>query len=179
MTKGFVLVAVGVCASTIIAAAGALSLPKGFEARFVQYVTNPQKKRIVYKGTIDFSAPSHLKWRYETPTKKEVCSDGESLVVVDYDLEQVSRYRMRRRFDLAKIVRNARKKSDRIYVTEYDDRMYTIRVDKAGRLESLAFYDELDNKVQIAFEKMRYFSEPPAKKRLLCRWPESFDIVRG
>ncbi len=33
-----------------------------------------------------------FKWEYKRPTEKEVCSDGVELIVIDHELEQITRY---------------------------------------------------------------------------------------
>ena len=173
-------VATFVCVTVdLLFASQRLTLPEGFEARFVQYVTNPDNKRLVYEGSVAFAAPSSIKWRYEKPTRKEVCSDGKMLQIVDYDLEQVSLYRMKKRLEFAEIVRSAVAKEKNIYVTRYEGKTYTLRVDEEGRLESLAYYDDLDNKVQISFKNMRYLRSPLPAASLECRHPKAFDVIRG
>jgi len=67
-----------------------ITLPAAMEARFIQKVTNPKKKVIRYEGTLLMDNKARFKWSYLKPTKKEVCSDGKRLTVVDHDLEQVA-----------------------------------------------------------------------------------------
>ena len=70
----------------------AITLPDNFKATFEQKITNPEKKVIHYRGSIRFSDKKMIKWIYTEPTKKEVCTNGANITIVDHDLEQVSYY---------------------------------------------------------------------------------------
>ena len=159
--------------------ASGIALPEHFSGDFVQTVTNPKNKTITYKGSVAFSKENLLKWSYRSPTKKEVCTDGKEVLVVDHDLEQVSAYRIGKGFDLAEILKKAEPYKEHIYVTEYEGKRYTIQVDAKGRLQSVAYYDELDNKVQILFRKMRYGKGKLPASRMKCDYPETYDFIRG
>jgi outer membrane lipoprotein carrier protein len=119
--------------------AGDIAIPAAFRADFVQTITNPEKKVIRYEGEVLFSEPSRMKWVYLKPTRKEVCTDGKDILLVEHELEQVSRYRMRKPFDLAAIVKHAKPVKERIYTAAYEGKVYTLRVDEKGRVDSIAF----------------------------------------
>jgi len=158
-------------------AQSAITLPESFTAEFVQSVTNEQKKKIVYRGTIDFSSPDRLKWRYTAPSKKEVCTSGKKIVVVDHDLEQVSRYRMDKGLDLAAILGNARPHRKSVYIAKYGRKYYTIQLNSRQELSRIAYKDDLDNTVLIIFSKMRYSDKPIAESRMECSYPDRYDMV--
>jgi len=162
-----------------ILAAEGLRVPKAFAADFVQKVTNPKKKVILYRGSVLMKAPSTLKWVYREPTKKEVCSDGRRATVVDHDLEQVNFYRMEKRFDLAAVLRSARHYKGNLYVAKYGGKSYTIEVDGKGRVDQIAYRDDMDNVVNIHFKKIRYLAKPPSAKQLGCTIPKSYDRIGG
>jgi len=159
--------------------AGGITLPDHFKANFIQKITNTKNKTINYSGKVRFSDPTLMKWEYRIPTKKEVCTDGEELTVVDHDLEQVSFYLVSKGFDLSKIVKEAKKYSKNIYIAHYQGKSYTIQVDGKGRLHSVAYYDELDNKVQIIFKNIKYGRGPLKRASMLCQPPENYDEIRG
>jgi outer membrane lipoprotein carrier protein len=159
--------------------AGDIVLPSHFSARFEQKVTNPSGKVIHYSGKVLFTQKNLLKWSYLTPTKKEVCTDGKEVLVVDHDLEQVSAYRIGKGFDLTLILKRAKPHTEGIYVTEYEGRTYTIQLDSKGRLQSVAYFDDLDNKVQILFKGMQYGKNRLPKSRMQCNYPAIYDIIRG
>jgi len=93
---------------SIYAFSASITLPENFQAKFTQKITNPKKKVINYSGKVSFSDKVLLKWEYVKPTKKEVCTNGHDLRVVDHDLEQVSNYRINKGFDLSKILKKAK-----------------------------------------------------------------------
>ncbi len=154
-------------------------LPESFQADFTQKITNTKKKTINYSGKVRFSNKTLLKWEYLKPTKKEVCTDGFELLVVDHDLEQVSSYLINKGFDLAKILKQAKVHSENIYVTKYENINYTIQVDAKQRLHSIAYFDDLDNKVQIVFKKMKYGKGNLSSKSMKCNYPQNYDMIRG
>jgi len=86
-----------------------LKMPIAFESQFVQEIISPSKKKIRYTGKVQYSKSSLLKWQYISPTKKEVCTDGKELVIVDHDLEQISFYTIDKGFDLSAVLENAKK----------------------------------------------------------------------
>jgi len=164
--------------ATAVACAG-IAVPKRFEAHFVQTVTSPEGAAVRYEGDVRFVQPARMKWLYTKPERKEVCTDGRDLLIVEHALEQVSRYRLRKRFDLAEILKRAEHFKGRIYVATYEGTRYTLRLDAKGRLESAAYYDENDNKVQLVFTHIRTPKRPFSKGDLRCDYPASYDLIEG
>jgi len=163
----------------LYAHATAIVLPDNFQANFTQTITNTKKKVINYSGQVYFSNHKLLKWEFIKPTKKEVCINTKDLTVVDHDLEQVSYYHIKKGFDLIKILKKAKLHSANIYVAQYENIKYTIQVDDKKRLHSFAFFDELDNKVQILFQKVKYGKGNLSHKKMTCPVPKAYDIIRG
>lgn len=163
----------------LYAYAAPIILPENFQADFTQKITNTKKKSIDYKGKVRFSNKTLLKWEYLEPTKKEVCTNGLELLVVDHDLEQVSNYFINKGFDLVKILNKAKEHSENIYVTKYDNKNYTIQVDAKQQLHSIAYFDDLDNKVQIVFKKMKYGKGKLKPESMKCNYPKNYDMIRG
>jgi len=159
--------------------AGGIDIPENFQAYFTQKITNPKKKVINYSGKVYFSEGSRLKWEYTKPTKKEVCTDGHELLVVDHDLEQVSHYNISKGFDLSKILKEAKLHKGRLYLANYSGKKYTIQVDSRKRLQAVAYFDDLDNKVQIAFSRVKYGKGRLPKKKMTCKEPRDYDMIRG
>ena len=163
----------------ITIASSEIHLPKSFSADFTQMITNSKKKVIHYSGKVLFSDVKHFKWSYLEPTKKEVCTDGDELLVVDHDLEQVSAYYINKGLDIAKVLMKAKLHSENIYLAEYEDKKYTIQLDDKQKLHSIAYYDELDNKVQILFKKMKYSNDSIPHTQMQCNYPIDYDVIRG
>jgi len=154
-------------------------LPAGMEAVFLQKVTNARKKVIRYSGKVWMDSGARFKWSYLKPTRKEVCSDGKRVVVVDHDLEQVSFYRMDKGFDLGAVLKRARPYKGNLYTARYQGRTYTLEVDGRGLIDQIAYRDDMDNVVNIRLEKIKTFSRPPAAKKMRCPYPKTYDVIGG
>lgn len=156
----------------------AIELPKNFQADFIQKITNTKGKIIEYRGKVSFSNETLFKWSYTQPTKKEVCTNGTELLVVDHDLEQVSSYYIAKGIDIAKVLENAKLHSANIYVANYESKQYTIQLNKQ-KLHSIAYFDDLENKVQIVFKHMKYGKGDLSSKTMKCNYPKDYDMIRG
>ena len=66
-----------------------------------------------------------------------------------------------------------------IYVAEYDNKTYTIQVDKKQKLHSIAYFDDLDNKVQILFKQMKYGKGNLPAQSMKCNYPINYDMIQG
>jgi outer membrane lipoprotein carrier protein len=175
----YLLISAGLILSAVTGYAGGITLPAGMEAQFFQKVTNPQKRVIQYSGKVLMDSGRRFKWSYTRPTRKEVCSDGQQVIVVDHDLEQVSFYRMEKGFDLGAVLARARHYRDNLYTAKYQGRTYTLAVDGKGRIEQIAYRDDMDNVVNIHLKKIRSLSRPPAAKRMRCPYPKEYDVIKG
>ncbi|SFV52488.1 Outer membrane lipoprotein carrier protein LolA [hydrothermal vent metagenome] len=156
-----------------------ITLPKSFKANFTQKITNTKNSVIVYHGEVRFWNKKFFKWSYLNPTQKEVCSDGKELLVVDHDLEQVSIFYIRKGLDIAKVLAQAKHYKENIYLATYEDKKYTIQLNHAQVLQSIAYFDELDNKVQILFTQMKYPKGKFTAKEMQCGYPVEYDVIRG
>ena len=156
-----------------------IELPENFQADFTQKITNTKEKVITYSGKVRFSNETLFKWSYKEPTQKEVCTNGLELLVVDHDLEQVSAYRISNGIDIAKILKKAKQHSENIYVAAYENKQYTIQVDTKQKLHSIAYFDDLDNKVQIVFKHMKYGKGNLPSKSMKCNYPKNYDMIQG
>ena len=154
-------------------------LPDNFHANFMQKITNPKKKVIKYSGEVAFSNKDNFKWSYLKPTKKEVCTNGKELLVVDHDLEQVSSYFLNKGVNITAILKEAKLHHENVYVAKYENRQYTIKVSKKQKLHSIAYFDDLDNKVQILFTKMHYGKGKINSSKMLCNYPKYYDKIEG
>ena len=157
--------------------AKSIDLPVSFKANFTQQVKNPKGKVIKYRGKVIFNAPDTTKWIYTYPTKKEVCSSDGKLVVVDHDLEQVSYYNLDRGINLAKVLKRAKKHKKNLYVTTYKGKYYTIQLNKSGKIQQIAYKDNLDNTVNIIFRSIKYSNKPISYKKFICARPKGYDTI--
>jgi len=160
-------------------ASNSILLPISFQSYFKQIITNEKKKKIIYNGNMLYSKGNIVKWNYNKPTKKEVCTNNKNLIVIDHDLEQITRYRLSKAINLPKIIKNAKFRRKQVYIAKYEDKSYTIQVDKDGKLMRIAYYDDLDNTVLIIFDKIRYSNKTINIKKLECKIPKEYDIIDG
>ncbi len=156
-----------------------IKMPISFKADFVQKVTDKTKQVIKYSGKIYMSVPDKLKWVYIKPSRKEVCSNGGMVTVVDHELEQVSFYRLDREFELYKLLTNAKHYKENIYLAKYKDRQYTIALDDKKRVEQIAYRDDMDNIVNIHFYNIEYLDKPIKDSKMECPYPKNYDIIEG
>jgi outer membrane lipoprotein carrier protein len=172
-----------------------IALPNNFETDFNQTITNDKDKVINYSGKVNFKQEKTIlinetgsetevssklfKWSYTAPTQKEVCTDGLQLIVIDHELEQVSRYLIDDGLDLEEVLKVAKKISTKDYTAYYKDVEYLITVDKDNRLKKIFYTDNLDNRVKIIFENMRYDSESFDDRSLECEEPKDYDMIEG
>ncbi len=162
--------------TTLLNAEG-IHIPVSFSGTFTQQVKNSKGKIIRYKGVVYFNAPSESKWIYKYPTKKEVCSSGNRLVVIDHDLEQVSYYKINKGFNLSKVLKQAKHYKGRTYTTKYGDTLYTIILNKKGEIEQIAYKDNLDNIVNIMFNTIHYRNKPLSATKFICARPKGYDTI--
>ncbi len=172
-----------------------ISLPDNFITDFNQTITNDKGKKINYYGNVVFKQEKEIfisengeeqevisklfKWNYKKPTHKEVCSDGVQLIVIDHDLEQVSKYLIDDGLDLQKVLQVAQKISNKDYKAVYKDVEYLITLNNRGELEKIFYTDSLDNRVKILFTNMVYNSKNFNDKFLECEIPDDYDIIEG
>ncbi len=156
-----------------------IKLPVSFAGAFKQTVTNEKKKQITYAGTIKFSNPASFKWVYTYPTKKDVCTDGEEILVVDHDLEQISAYVIDKGLDLTAVLKKAKPHRKGVYVAKFQDKYYTIQVNTKGELARVAYKDDLDNTVLIIFSDLIYSDKAIPASKLKCNYPATYDEIRN
>jgi len=154
----------------------AISTPTSFQSDFIQITTTPNGKKYTYKGRISYSKDS-FKWKYFSTINQEVCSNNNKLLVVNYDLEQIHYFKITDKFNLKKILKVAKLYKNNIYVALYSQQKYTISLDSKRKIQSIAFYDNADNKIQILFKNMFYFDTELSKKVLRCKIPGDFELV--
>ena len=164
---------------TFALGAGVIRLPRSFSADFIQKISNPSGKTISYSGKVFMNSPDSMKWIYEKPSRKEVCSDGKRVTVVDHDLEQISIYRLKSGLDLSSVLSKAKHYKDNIYTANYEGKIYTIALDSKGRVEQIAYRDDMDNVVNIHFYEIKYVDKPFERDRLECRLPPAYDRIGG
>ncbi|HIC77928.1 MAG TPA: hypothetical protein EYP02_01980 [Sulfurovum sp.] len=182
-------------ASLAMVASASISLPSNFKTNFKQTITNNKDRVIIYDGTVKFKNENQIiineqgdshqikssmfRWDYKNPTKKEVCTDGIQVVVVDHDLEQISRYIVDEGINLEEILKVAEQISTTDYKATYKEIEYLITLDEKSWLKKIFYVDNLDNRVKIEFEQMNYDNNSFDSSSLECIAPSDYDIIEG
>lgn len=179
----------------VVSLNASITLPHNFQTNFQQTITNDKGKVIKYEGNVLFKnmkesiqnqageiesySRSLFKWDYTSPTKKEVCTDGVQLIVVDHDLEQVSRYLVDEGINLEEILKVAKKITNKDYKASYKETEYIITLDENEQLSKIVYVDNLDNGVKIIFNNMNYNKASFNETDLECHAPKEYDIIEG
>lgn len=164
---------------TMFLSADGIKLPMAFDSSFTQEIISPKNKKIIYKGRVLYSDKSLLKWIYAAPTKKEVCTNGKEVVIVDNDLEQVSFYTINKGFNLPEVLKSAKKEPNGTFSAKYQKKNYNIKLNSNGELLQVFYVDDLDNKVTINFNGIKYKNRSIPSENLKCIIPRNYDIARG
>jgi outer membrane lipoprotein carrier protein len=171
-----------------------ITIPLNFKSNFHQTITNEKGKVIKYEGEVVFKnlqqvlahpsgatkeyTRSLFKWSYQSPTLKEVCTDGIQLIVIDHDLEQVSHYTIDDGVNLKEILKVAQKISATDYKAVYKEIEYLITLNDKEELEQIVYVDNLDNNVKILFNNM-YYNTTVDETILECTPPQEYDLIEG
>ncbi|MCK5854896.1 MAG: outer-membrane lipoprotein carrier protein LolA [Sulfurovaceae bacterium] len=182
-------------ATFTMVASAAILLPTNFETSFTQTITNDKDRAIIYDGTVKFKSEIQIiideqgqsydiksnlfRWDYQNPTRKEVCTDGVQLIVIDHDLEQISRYIVDEGINLEEILKVATKINTTDYKAIYKELEYLITLDEKGWLKKIFYVDNLDNRVEIVFQGMQYETNIFQSSSLECVAPNDYDIIEG
>ncbi len=158
---------------------GGIRVPVHVSATFIQKVTTPKKKVVRYTGELLLNRSREFRWRYKTPTKREICGDGDRIRVIDHRLQQVVVYKVGSLLDLMQLLKRAKQYRGDLYVTRYHGVQYTLKLDPKGQLEQIAYKDNMDNVVNIHFHNVHYGDVPFSAKRLRCPVPKTYDVIEG
>lgn len=147
-----------------------------FKADFTQSITDEKRKTITYYGDVLASKPQNAKWSYIKPVKKIVYMDSYEVTIVEPEIEQVLIRRLDANFDFFKMIANAKKISEGVFVAEHKNTKFTI-TKKGSLIESISYIDEFENRVKIVFKNQKQ-NEKIDLKFFTPSYPLSFDIVR-
>ncbi|MCK9453528.1 LolA-like outer membrane lipoprotein chaperone [Sulfurimonas sp.] len=147
-----------------------------FEADFVQSITDEKEKVLSYSGHIVALKPQNAKWSYIKPVKKDVYINNFEVTIVEPEIEQVIIKRLESNFDFFKIVSNAKKIGNNLYVAYYRDSKFSI-VKNGNLIESISYLDEFENKVKIVFKNQKQ-DHAINESLFMPKYPMEFDIIK-
>lgn len=125
-----------------------------FEAEFTQNITDDKNKVLTYSGHLTASKPLYAMWQYAKPVKKDIYINSHNVTIIEPEIEQVIMKSIESKFDFFKIVDNAKEIKKDIYEAFYKESKFTI-ISKNDFIESISYFDEFDNKVQILFTNQK------------------------
>jgi outer membrane lipoprotein carrier protein len=146
---------------------------KDFQSDFIQTITTPKNKISTYSGRIKFLDKS-MKWEYLLPSKKEICSRGNQMLIVNHDLEQVTLLNSIRKINILKVLNKAKLHHKNIYTVKMFDTLYTISITN-NKINYITFYDNLENKILIQFKNIQF----KKSKNMKCNYPSEYDFING
>ena len=158
---------------------GEIRVPVQVSATFVQTVTPPNKKIVRYTGELLLNRSHEFRWRYTSPTRREICGDGDRVRVIDHRLQQVVIYKVGSLLDPMQVLKRAKPYRGDLYLARYHGTRYTLKVDPKGQLEQIAYTDGMDNVVNIHFHEVHYGETPFPPEQLQCDVPPSYDRIKG
>jgi outer membrane lipoprotein carrier protein len=145
---------------------------KSFEAEFNQTVQS-ENKTIYYKGIVKVKN-DFVFWHYKKPIEKKIWNTLDKIYVYEPDLEQVTIYKKNQNDDFFKLIKNAKKIKNHLYMKKYDNKnIYFITNNQT--ITKIYYKDKIDNLVTINF----YNIEPKELNLSIFtpKYPEYVDII--
>jgi len=149
---------------------------QSFEADFTQTITDEENKVLKYKGTMHSKRPALVLWNYTDPINKKIYVDKKRAVIVEAELEQAIIKQLRGEIDFFEILSKAKSTDESHYIAYYKDLEFIIE-EENGVIISLAYTDQLENKVVITFSNQRQ-NRPIEDQFFIPKVPKEFDIIR-
>ncbi|GAX88275.1 outer membrane lipoprotein carrier protein [Lebetimonas natsushimae] len=144
----------------------ALNLPKNFTAEFTQYIYQSSKK-LTYRGIVIINN-NQVYWKYTYPNIKEIWIK-DKVYVYEPDLMQVT-ISKKPKLNLFKILKNAKKLNNNLYVATADNKEIYFIYDKT--LKKAYYTDDIGNRVEIYFKKLnKNLKIPP------LNFPKNIDFI--
>ena len=151
---------------------------QSFEANFVQTITDETGKVLTYKGKMHTKRPNFVLWNYTYPARaaKKLYMDEKRAVLVQPMLEQATISKVRSGMNFFKILTSAIRADETHYKARYQNIDFTLK-EEHGVIISLAYEDELENKILIVFSKQRQ-NRPIEDAMFIPKVPKDYDIIR-
>lgn len=137
-----------------------------YQASFIQTVINPSGKTIKYKGSIHIKQPNKMLWEYKTPIEKYVYMNNLKVIIDEPELEQAIYTQLTNEINLIDFLNNP----------DLVDDKYTL-IFKNEQLKSIAYNDEMENKIKILFENIQ-INKKIVDQLFQFIAPLDYDIIR-
>ena len=148
-----------------------------FEANFTQNIVDDHNKTITYKGNIKAARPQYALWQYKSPVEKKVYILPHKIIIVEPELEQAIIKKVGDNFDFFSLIKNAKKIDNRHYLANFKGKNYLITI-KNNIFSSIAYKDELDNKITINFTNTKT-DKKIEDEIFVPKIPKDYDLIKG
>lgn len=149
---------------------------QSFEANFTQKITDEEKKVLSYKGSMRSKRPDMVLWSYESPINKKIYVTKKRAVIVEPELEQAIIKRLEGEIDFFGILSSAEAVDETHYKATYKGITFILKEDN-GIITSLAYTDQLENKVVIEFSNQKQ-NRPIEDRVFTPKVPVDYDIIK-
>jgi outer membrane lipoprotein carrier protein len=149
---------------------------KTFKSDFTQNITNPSGKTITYSGDIVANDNNMYIWTYNEPIVKQVYIIQNDVIINEPELEQTIYTTLNTQINLFQLIKEAKQISQHEYISIFNEIEYTLYL-KDDLLQSIAYKDEIDNKVSIIFKNQQINQKIDSKIFLFDPNP-NFDIIK-
>jgi len=147
-----------------------------YQASFSQSIINNSGKEIKYEGEIFVQNPSNIFWKYNNPIQKNVYIINSNVTIIEPELEQAIISKLDKEFNILKLLKEAKKISKNIYISNIYNNKYTLFIDD-NKLQSIRYKDNIDNKITISFNNIKQNKKLP-KNIFDFNIPLEYDIIR-
>lgn len=149
---------------------------QSFEADFTQKITDEENKVLSYTGSMRAKRPDMVLWSYKAPINKKIYVTKTRAVIVEPELEQAIIKRLEGEIDFFGILASAEGVDEMHYKATYKGITFILKEDN-GIITSLAYTDQLENRVVIEFSKQRQ-NRPIEDKVFTPKVPVDYDIIK-
>lgn len=163
--------------STIIFANSTIKNLDSFQSKFTQIVTSSNDKDFIeYKGEVFIKKSGKILWKYETPVKKNIYIDNNSVIVDEPDLEQAIFTKLENEINIIKLLEDSKKISENLYRSKLDGITYEISM-KNGKVDLITYKDNLENSIKIKFFEVINNANIDDSK-FIFTLPSGYDLIK-
>lgn len=149
---------------------------QSFEADFTQKITDEENKVLSYKGSMRSKRPDMVLWSYKEPINKKIYVTKKRAVIVEPELEQAIIKKLEGEIDFFGILASAEMVDRMHYKATYKGIRFVL-TEENGVITSLAYTDQLENKVVIEFSNQRQ-NRPIEDRVFTPKVPVDYDIIK-
>lgn len=148
---------------------------KTIQSDFIQKVTNDQNKTIVYDGTFYATQDKKALWIYEKPVAKKIYFNGNKVLIVEPELEQVIVTTLESTPNITLLLQEAKEITPNKYSAKFMDTVYNIDATPHA-INKVTYRDKLDNLIEIVFsnQSTNLFLDDELFRATI---PKGYDIV--